>query len=210
MSFLKGFFETGEEKAFKNTKGIIRVARKANAVLADIINGDYDITKINKLEKEASSEYFKVSRSITTGAIAPNLIDDMIMIAGKEENIVDSVFKLARQLVRYRIRGSLANKYVREKLLEFNALSNTAIQLLETMHSSESISVMRLSRSRIKVIENQGDAVRDSLLDFAYRTKSNFKEFYHITDLAYIYDDVLDDCEDSSDIFLSIILSMIS
>ena len=67
---------------------------------------------------------------------------------------------------------------------------------------------MRELRHRIKAIENKGDAVRDSLLDYAYKANVGFKGFYHITDLAYLYDDILDDCEDSSDIFMSIVLAL--
>ncbi len=207
---IRGFFETGEEKAFHQTKGIARIAHKANSLLKEIINGKYSLDKIRKLEKEAAKEYFRISRVITSGAIAPNLIDDMIQMAGKEENIVDSTFKLSRQLTRYQVINKKINSYLRKKLLEFNKLADSSISMLEEMHDLDSISKMHVLRARIKTIENEGDSVRDSLLDFAYNTKTNFKEFYHITDLAYIYDDILDDCEDSSDIFMSIILSMIT
>jgi len=134
----------------------------------------------------------------------------MILMTGKEENITDSIFKLARQLSRYKIRNKKAGRYVKSRLLEFNRLANEAIAMIGDMHTTGSITKMRALRSKIKVIENDGDAVRDALLDFAYNSKTEFKEFYHIVDLAYIYDDILDDCEDSSDIFMSIILSMIT
>ncbi|MCL5428112.1 MAG: hypothetical protein M1321_02935 [Candidatus Marsarchaeota archaeon] len=202
------FFETGEEKAFAQTKGILRIAHKSNHLLRDIIWGRGSLGAIKRLERESSKEYFKISHVIVSGAIAPNLIDNMIIMSGKEENITDSVFKLSRQLLRYRIKSKRIADYVNARMREFNRLADSAIGMLIEMHGTKSIGRMRELRHRIKAIENNGDAVRDSLLDYAYKANVGFKAFYHITDLAYVYDDILDDCEDSSDIFMSIILAL--
>ncbi len=208
MGFFSNLFETGEEKTFAQTKGILRIAHKANHSLKGIMKGNGSMAAIKRMEKESSNEYFKTSHMIMSGAIAPNLIDNMIIMAGKEENIADSVFKLSRQVLRYKIRSKKVTKYVNTKLQEFNRLADSAITLLMEMHTAKSITKMRALRHQIKAIENEGDEVRDLLLDYAYNANVGFKGFYHITDLAYIYDDILDDCEDSSDIFISMVLTL--
>ncbi len=208
MEFFKKLLMSGEEGLFLQTKGITKLAIKSNTELASIINGKMDLEDFKKIQKNASNEYMKLSHLITSGAIAPNLIDDMLQILDKEENILDSIFKLSRQFLRYKVKDKKVSSYLNTTLLSFNGYADTAITLLSQMHSTESINKMRAFRSSIKLIEKEGDMLRDNMLDFAYTVETDFKLFYHLTDLAYLCDDILDSCEDSSDIFLSIMLSI--
>lgn len=63
---------------------------------------------------------------------------------------------------------------------------------------------------KIKALEREGDSLKDSLLDFAYTSGLSFKTFYHIIEAAHLADDILDGCEDSADVFMGIMLSIIS
>ena len=201
---------SGEETVFIQTKSLTDMALRANSLLFDIINGKNNIDSIKKLQKKASTEYLELSHTITSGAIAPNIIDDMLLLLNKEENILDSIFKISRQFVRYRSKDQKISEYIKVTTLSFNGYASSSIKLLSQMHKADTVNKIKAFRSRIKQIENEGDMLRDSMLDFAYSTETDFKLFYHLIDLAYMCDDILDACEDASDIFLSIMLSITS
>ena len=201
---------SGEQNLFLQTRDVTKLALKANQEFSLIVKNKSNIENIKKIENKASNEYLKFSHLITSGAIAPNLIDDMLQILNKEESILDSIFKLSRQFLRYKIKDQKTSNYLKTTLLSFNGYAETSITLLSKMHDTESINKMRAYRSSIKLIEKEGDTLRDSMLDFAYSNDIDFKLFYHLTDLAYLSDDVLDFCEDSSDLFLSVMLSIIT
>ncbi len=201
---------SGEETVFIQTKSLTDMALKSNVLLSDIINGKNNIDSIKKLQKKASIEYLELSHTITSGAIAPNIIDDMLLLLNKEENILDSIFKISRQFVRYKSKDQKIMEYIKVTTLSFNGYASSSIKLLSQMHKADTINKIKTFRSRIKQIENEGDILRDSMLDFAYSTETDFKLFYHLIDLAYMCDDILDACEDASDIFLSIMLSITS
>ncbi len=201
---------SGEETVFIQTKSLTDMALRANSLLSDIINGKNNIDSIKKLQKKASTEYLELSHTITSGAIAPNIIDDMLLLLNKEENILDSIFKISRQFVRYRSKDQKISEYIKVTTLSFNGYASSSIKLLSQMHKADTVNKIKAFRSRIKQIENEGDMLRDSMLDFAYSTETDFKLFYHLIDLAYMCDDILDACEDASDIFLSIMLSITS
>ena len=85
-----------------------------------------------------------------------------------------------------------------------------AIKLLHKMHGTDEIRKLKGLRHRVKALENDGDVIKDAMLDFAYSSKAGFKDFYFIIDAAYLSDDILDSCEDASDIFISIMTSIIT
>ena len=208
MNFIKNILMSGEENLFLQTKSLTKIALNANSEFNLMLNGKSNLEHIGKIEKTLSKEYLRLSHLITSGAIAPNLIDDMLQLLNKEENISDSIFKLSRQYSRYQTKDKKIAQYLKNTLLSFNGYADTTITLLSQMHETNSINKMRAFRSSIKLIEREGDNLRDSILDFSYTINKDFKLFYHITDIAYLSDDVLDFCEDSSDLFLSIILSI--
>ncbi|MEM0201280.1 MAG: hypothetical protein QXD23_02640 [Candidatus Micrarchaeaceae archaeon] len=210
MKFFKTLLISGEEELFIKAKGLTTLAKKSNDELGKLINKKSSYTKISNLKKRSSNEYFLLSHLITSGSIAPNLIDDMLLLLNKEENILESIFKISRQYIRYTSKDKKINEYLGNVLLSFNNYAKDSINLLSKMHESKTLSQIKIYRSKIKEIENEGDMLRDSILDFAYSSDTDFKLFYHIIDLAYMCDDVLDACEDASDLFLSIMLSILS
>ncbi len=210
MKFFKKILMSGEEKLFIQAKGLVILAKKSNDEFSKLINKKSTPAKISQLRTRSSKEYFSLSHLIISGSIAPNLIDDMLLLLNKEDNILESIFKISRQYMRYTPKEKEINEYLNDVLLSFNNYANDSIILLSKMHDAKTLTQVKTYRSKIKEIENEGDRLRDSLLDFAYSSENDFKLFYHIIDLAYMCDDILDACEDSSDLFLSVMLSIFS
>ncbi len=82
--------------------------------------------------------------------------------------------------------------------------------MLRKMQASDDLAEIKRLRKEIEGYEEKGDEIKDNLFDFAYNAKIGFRSFYHLFEVAHQADDMLDNCEDSSDIYLTIMSSIIS
>ena len=201
---------SSEHSVFQRSNKIIDHAVAANKILVKIVKGYRNLDEIRRIENLADKEVFEISNSITAGAIAPNLLDDMIRFVDKEDDIVDTMFNLARAIIRYKNPDRKVEKYVRENLLELTKLINSALVILNEMHKAQTVAQAQVLRSKIESIEQRGDEIKDAMLDYAYDAKVDFKAFYYIQSAAYLSDDILDGCEDNADMMVSIMRSILS
>ncbi len=199
-----------EQTVFERGKKIIDHATAANKVLVKMLNGYRGVEEIKKLEEQSDREVFEITNSITSGAIAPNLIDDMIRFIDMEDDIVDTIFNLARAIARYRITNKKVDRYIRGRLLALATLTNSALIVLHEMHKTERIEDARKLRIKIEDIEHRGDDIKDGMLDYAYAAKLDFKSFYYMQNVAFLADDIIDGCEDASDMIVSIMRSILT
>jgi uncharacterized protein Yka (UPF0111/DUF47 family) len=67
------------------------------------------------------------------------------------------------------------------------------------------------TRKEIEDIEERGDDIKDQGFDRLYSiaSKLNFLEFYHYQELLHKCDDILDSCEDFSDLIVSVVTSIL-
>ena len=211
-----GFFgnllgEASERDLFRKSAKIVKHAQKANEYLTDVVHGKNDLVKkIRYLKGESGSEVFSLSNSITGGAIAPNLIDDFMRFVDREDHIVDNIFKLARAIARYRIKNGRAAEETRRSLLKALRLVDNTLNALLKMHNAETVEEMKKLRTEIERFEHEDDEIKESLLDFAYNKRMGHKDFYQMMNVAYLSDDIVDSCEDASDMLLSIMLSILT
>ncbi len=199
-----------EYDVFDRSKRIIDQAAAANKILVKIINGSNALDTIHEIEHIADNEVFEITNSVTSGGIAPNLIDDVIQFLNKEDDIVDIIFNLSRAIVRYRKTKKDIDRYTKTRLLALTSLINSALILLYEMHKANTLKGARRIRAKIKVIEHEGDVLKDALLDYAYEHRMDFRSFYYVQSVAYFSDDILDACEDTSDMIVSIMSSVIT
>lgn len=211
MSIINRIFEGNtEHDIFDRSKKIIDHAINANRILIKIINGSNSIDEIHEIEHASDREVFEIVNAITSGAVSPNLIDDMIQFVDKEDDIVDLIFNLSRAVVRYRKTKKDMDRFTKAKLLALAELNESALELLHQMLGAGTIAKAGELRKKVERVEKAGDVFKDALLDYAYETKLDFKAFYYIQDVAYLSDDVLDGCEDTSDMILSIMRSILT
>ncbi len=85
MQFLKDFFEGGDEGIIKRCNVIVELAIKANREILNTLNTK-DISKIRDIEKNSDNVVFNISNLVTSGGIAPNLIDDLLQLIQKEDS----------------------------------------------------------------------------------------------------------------------------
>jgi len=209
MGLLKDFFEGGEEGVLRRCNTIIDLAIRANKEIGNI-ESSKDISKIREIEKNSDDVVFTITSLVTSGGVAPNLIDDMLQLIDKEDSIVDSIYNLARELLRYNIPEKAVASTVAKKIGEMNIIADTALKLLRKIQANDNIVEIKGLRKQIELLEEKGDEIKDSLFDYAYSSKLSFKSFYHIFELAHKADDILDNCEDASDMYLTIVSSIIT
>ncbi|MGC8676422.1 MAG: DUF47 domain-containing protein [Candidatus Micrarchaeia archaeon] len=209
MEFLKNFFQGGEESILRRFNTIIELAMKANREIL-FVPKTKDISKVRDIEKNSDEVVFNIANLITSGGVAPNLIDDLLQLADLEDSIVDSLYNLSRELVRYTTKNAVARTKLAEAFSKSNELSARALELMHKMQSSDSVSEIKGLRSEIERIEEKGDEIKDALFDFAYGSEIDFKTFYHVFEVAHLLDDVLDNCEDSADMYLTVISSLLT
>ncbi|MGC8628750.1 MAG: DUF47 domain-containing protein [Candidatus Micrarchaeia archaeon] len=209
MQFLKDFFEGGDEGIIKRCNVIVELAIKANREILNTLNTK-DISKIRDIEKNSDNVVFNISNLVTSGGIAPNLIDDLLQLIQKEDSIVDSIYNLARELARYSTKNKKATKKLMDTTVSMNRLADSAISMLHKMQESDNIIEIKKLRGEIELLEEKGDELKDALFDFAYKSPIDFKTFYHTFEIAHLLDDILDNCEDASDMYLTIISSLIA
>lgn len=203
-------FAGGEENLLKECSKILHIAREANAAITSLASSKLDVPNIRRLEQKADDEKFRIANMITSGAVAPNVLDNMLMLLGHQDNIVNSIYNLARELSRYGIRDAEENHYIRTQVVDVSNLVDSALNTLLGMYESGDATKLRSLRQAIERLEETGDDIKESMLDLAYAKSTNFQAFYHTVQTAHMADNILDGCEDSADALLTIISSIIT
>jgi uncharacterized protein len=171
---------------------------------------------IRELEKKADEETFKVGKDITTGAVSPNIIDNLLAAVHLADDIVDIYYYLSRE----RCRMSKAKFPYAEASLEtewtalFRSILELADKALAKVNQAllvSDLSQLQQLRMEIQTLEERGDDIKDEGFDRLYREapSMHYLQFYHYTELLHKFDDILDGCEDLSDLIVSIITSIL-
>jgi len=203
-------FEGGEETLLKECSKIVSIAFEANAALKSVTTGTLDMTKMRGLERKADLEKFRIANLITSGAVAPNVLDNMLALLVDQDGIVNSIYNLSRELHRYQAPNADQEHHLQTSVIEISSLVDGALGTLLKMYAQGDVAALRGLRETIENLEEAGDEIKDGLLDFAYTASVDFRSFYHIVQAARLADSTLDGCEDAADALLTIISSVIT
>jgi uncharacterized protein len=196
----KGILVLGERNIFAELSQIISIAIEANTILKVMFNDCCNSKKlaektlaIRDLEKKSDEIAFNLNEDITSGAISPNLINDLIESTHLADNIVDIIFYLSRELSR---------------MVKAQTADSSKLQLMLSIGNVPQILQLR---KEIEVHEEQGDDIKDAGFDKLYSIAPgmDFLHFYHYSEMLHKSDDILDTCEDLSDVIVSIVTSIL-
>jgi uncharacterized protein Yka (UPF0111/DUF47 family) len=219
----KGILVLGERNIFSEFSQIVSIAAQANAILKvmfkDCCNKQAlteNMRAVRALEKKSDEIAFKLNEDITSGAISPNLIDDLIESTHLADNIVDIIFYLSRELSRM-AKANITDIELHEEVewaevyARLLALVDQSLPKLQLLLSTGSVPQILQLRTEIEAIEEQGDDIKDAGFDKLYSmaSKLNFLQFYHYSEMLHKSDDILDTCEDLSDVLVSIVTSIL-
>ena len=222
LKSIKGIWVVGERNIFSDLTQIFAIATEANIILSKMFKMDYkekELTEsmhaMQSLERKSDDIAFKISEDITSGAISPNIIDNLLESVQKADDVVDTYYYLSRELNR------MARAYsagVQEHHTDWDSVCENILGLAEESLlkikqalSTSDMSKILQTRKEIEDIEERGDDIKDQGFDRLYSiaSKLNFLEFYHYQELLHKCDDILDSCEDFSDLIVSVVTSIL-
>lgn len=222
MKSLKSIWVVGEKTVFSELTLIVDIATETNKLVVSMFKMDYGEKQLTEtmhavqlLEKKSDEIAFKISEDITGGAISPNIIDNLLACVQTADDIVDLHYYLSRELNR--MSKAYATGFeiqhadwdsVYETMLGFAEKSLSKIK--QALCSSSVEEILRL-RKEIETLEEQGDDIKDQGFDRLYSIapKLHYLQFSHYQELLHKTDDILDSCEDFSDLIVSIVTSIL-
>ncbi len=222
MKSLKGILVVGERNIFSDLTKIFVIAMEANTILSNMFKMGYEEKELTEsmhtmqsLEKKSDEIAFKISEDITSGAISPNIIDNLLESVQTADDVVDTYYYISRELNRMARAYSAGFQEhhadwdsVYENILAL--AEKSLLKLKQALSTSDMSEILRM-RKEIEDIEEQGDDIKDQGFDRLYSiaAKLNFLEFYHYQELLHKCDDILDSCEDFSDLIVSVVTSIL-
>ena len=221
MKSLKGIFVVGEKNIFTALSQIIDIALEANTLVSGTFNVNYDEKNLTEdthtmqsLEKKSDDIAFEISEDITSGAVSPNIIDDLLKSVQFADDIVDLYYYLIRERERMSkvyLAGLESKRPGWDSVyVDTLALADKSLLKLKQALSSSNITEILGLRKEIEALEEQSDELKDAGFDRLYNMTPNlhYLQFYHYTELLYKCDDVLDSCEDLSDLIVVVVTSI--
>ncbi|MDG6919751.1 MAG: hypothetical protein JRN62_10020, partial [Nitrososphaerota archaeon] len=161
---IKNFLAIGERKTFVEILEIVRIAKKANESLAEMLaNPSGNLLSIGNedirlLEKKSDEITFRIKGDIENGAVSSNILDNLLACVDVADSIVDDYYYASRELNRMagvRFDGSRS-----EHTADFDAcltkmlkLAADALATLETSLTSDGLEKIRDLRMDIQRIE---------------------------------------------------------
>ena len=213
----------GEKNVFHELSEILDLAGEANLIMTQMLLEGYTgkslteaMQAIRSLEKKSDDTAFKVSQDITSGAVSPNVLDDLLESVQLADTILDTYYNLSRELNRMakaKFPGEEVSQRtdwtpIFEKML---SLAGKAIIEVKRLFATSSLTEMIEVRKQIEALEEEGDDVKDAGFDklYANAPRMQYLQFFHYSELLHKLDDILDACEDLSDTIVSIVNSIL-
>ncbi|HYB92878.1 MAG TPA: DUF47 family protein [archaeon] len=220
---IKHILVVGEKNIFHELSEMIEIAINANAIMTRMLLESSDgkplteaMQAIGSLEKKSDDIAFKIAEDVTSGAISPNILDNLLESIQHADSILDYYYNLARELDRMskaKIEISQID-YKKEWEPLFESMLNLAgkaFSKLEKLFSTSNVADIVEMRKEIQTIEEQGDDIKDGGFDklYAAAPSLHYIQFLHYSELLHKFDDILDACEDLSDEIVSIVTSIL-
>lgn len=220
-SFLKRLLIVGEKSVLNQLTEFSDLGTEASDLLKMMLSGNDELQLLNdeirEIERKGDDLSIKVKGDITGGAISSNLMDNLITVTETCDDMIDKSYFISREIKRMMMdhveKDETALELIRSSYQIFSQmldLNKEALTLVNRMLKATDMNVMREVRDNIEVLEEKGDELKDDLIDEIYRMADSisYLVFTHLTAVAHKIDDMLDDCEDLSDLILTINLSL--
>ena len=219
--FLKKLMVIGERQTLQNMETYLSLAEDNSKMLIQIFKDPSkdiaDITKtIGYNEKKADEMTLEMKREVTSGAIGSSLMDNFLQLIEKFDDIIDKTYWIAREMNRAK-DSLIANGFQMEPIKgfyeNFQTILNknlSALQNIKLILEDSDIENVKKIRGRIEELEESVDEVKDSVIDRLYRTSESisYLMFNHVNSVVHTLDDLLDNCEDISDLVLNTMMSV--
>ncbi|MCL4452256.1 MAG: DUF47 family protein [Candidatus Thermoplasmatota archaeon] len=216
--FLRRLLVLGERQALQDLKVYTDLAQKATDILSSQLlqpstEQEYSVDKIRTIEKQGDDLTMSLKSDITQGAINSTLLGHLLNLVETCDDILDKTLYLSREIYRMshflRLNPELAG-YVKDEaytkfstMLEYN---KKALTNLQNMLNANDLEHLKSERKSIESLEEVVDDIKDDLIDQVYVNAKglHYLVFTHVMNTVHRIDDLLDDCEDASDLVMTI------
>jgi hypothetical protein len=210
----------GERKIFLQITEIVKIARRANEIMTRVLQQSRlefepliaENQRMRLLEKESDEIAFEIKGYITNGAVNPTILDNLLACVDVADSVVDDYYYLAREITRIARVEPSENRIspLNSALLTMLNLADRSFATVEELLAEKDISEVMGRRQVIERYEEEGDEIKDDAFDelYALAPKMRYIDFIHYSELLHKIDDILDACEDLSDMIVTVITSI--
>ena len=220
-SFLKRLMVVGERQVLQKMTYYAELIESSSNYIMEMISGESEnletlAENVYEKEKEGDSLTFNLKNIITSGAIGSNLMDNFLDLAETFDDILDKAYWISREVVRARnspLFNDEREKFIRNVYSNFIDIINSNIsasKLIKQILEANNLEEIRAKREEIERLEQEVDEMKDGIIDLLYKKSDSisYLAFNHLNSMVHILDDMLDGCEDVSDIVLTIVQSV--
>ena len=220
-SFLKRLMVVGERQVLQKMTYYAELIESSSNYIMEMISGESEnletlAENVYEKEKEGDSLTFNLKNIITSGAIGSNLMDNFLDLAETFDDILDKAYWISREVVRARnspLFQDEREKFIRNVYSNFIDIINSNIsasKLIKQILEANNLEEIRAKREEIERLEQEVDEMKDGIIDLLYKKSDSisYLAFNHLNSMVHILDDMLDGCEDVSDIVLTIVQSV--
>jgi uncharacterized protein Yka (UPF0111/DUF47 family) len=219
-------FLPGEEEAFTRIGELAALGEEALTLLVKILsaprngNGLTEVSfcteKISALEKDGDLLTQALEEKLGRGSISALLMNEFDRLLDSVDNVLDGAHALSRQLRRvtkHPLREAReVEDGIRKGQVELIQIGLKQLHMLrELLQTAGKDNEKALSLAReIEKLEETGDDIKDQMLDQIYGSweKLDYASFHNHIETTIEADDILDECEDASDLVVTIMKSL--
>ena len=224
---VKGFFVPGEKDAFLRIQELAGLGQESLEILVKLFstprNGGNDLSevedwvqRITSLEREGDKITQSFEEMLGRGAVSAALSNEFVRLVDNVDSIIDRAHGLSRQLRRITKRPlreakEFDSSFRKDQvhLIEIGLRQLRVFRKLLEIACSDRTQALRLVND-IERLEEEGDDVKDAMLDEIYGSweKLDYAQFHNYLETTIEADDILDLCEDASDVVMAIMKAL--
>ena len=216
--FLRRLLVLGERQALQDLKAYTDLAQKATDILSSQLlqpstEQEESVGKIRAIEKQGDDLTMSLKSDITQGAINSTLLGHLLNLVETCDDILDKTLYLSREVYRMshflHLNPELAGYVKDEAYTKFSRMldyNKKALTNLQNMLNANDLEHLKTERKAIESLEEVVDDIKDDLIDQVYVDAKglHYLVFTHVMNTVHRIDDLLDDCEDASDLVMTI------
>ena len=216
---IRAFFLPGEKEAFDRIAELARLGEDALELLIKILSRsgnvaeiEVETSRISTLEKEGDRITQALEEEIGKGSISASLANDFGRLVDCVDSVLDRAHAVSRQLRRMakgpvRPTRSFDASFRKEqvRLVEIGKQELGLLRGLLEVAGSDRNRAFAMARE-IEGLEEKGDDVKDAMLDEIYGSSDqiDYASFNNYIQTTIEADDILDLCEDASDLVIAV------
>jgi len=217
---IRTFFIPGEKEAFDRIRELASLGEDALVLLVEMLSRtdnnlgqvQVETDKISELEKQGDKISQALEEEIGRGSISASLANDFGRLVDCVDSVLDRAHAVSRQLrrmakgpVRKSREFDACFRKEQVRLVEIGRQELRILRELLATAGSDRTKAMAMARE-IEDLEEKGDDVKDGMLDEIYGSweKLDFAAFNNYIQTTIEADDILDLCEDASDLVIAV------